>query len=215
MIYTFSLTFIFSHTLLANQEISFFYIYFGISSWNLLASFFLEGLNVFNSNRSYILNSNLPLHFYITRQISRNLFNYLLVLAPGFLLYLFSENFVVYSLLYFPISFFFAIIIGYTIIWVSGFVGTLLPDVSNLVPPSIQVLFITTPVFWDKSILEDRKYLYQFNPFYWIIEWFRGPLLGLLPSVSSLMFMILAVALTIVITFFCTRRVVNLIPLRA
>ena len=215
LIYTFGLTMIFSHTLLSNQSISFFYIYFGIASWNLFATFFLEGLNVFNSNRSYILNSNLSLHFYIIRQISRNLINFLLVIAPGFLLYLFSDNFSSRSLFFFPISIALSILIGYTIIWISGYIGTLLPDLSNLVPPIIQVLFITTPVFWDKSILEDRKYLYQLNPFYWIIELTRGPLLGSTPSLLSILVIVAILTLGLILISFCTRRVAHMIPLSA
>ena len=215
MIYTLSITAIFSNTTLANQDKSFFYIYFGISAWNLLATFCIEGLNVFTSNRTYILNSNLPLHFYIVRQVSRNLINYLLVITPGILLFMFSGDLRMNSFFLFLISIIMVGLIGYALIWIFGFIGTLLPDLSNLVAPAIQVLFITTPVFWDKSILKDQSYLYLCNPFYWATELLRSPFVGEKPSPSTLfVFAMLLVLLYISIIVF-SRRVVYLIPLRA
>ena len=185
MIYTVSFYLIFSNSGIFERNNSFLFIYFGLTVWNLLSSFVLEGINVFNNNRSFILNSNTPIAFYALRQVSRNVINFLIVIIPGILVAIVQGNFSWTILTFFPFYLSLICFLGFSLICVFGVCGTLYPDLAQLVSPAVQVMFIVTPVFWSKSILEHREFLFQLNPFYWAVEVLRLPLLGQFPSLLN------------------------------
>ena len=51
-------------------------------------------------------------------------------------------------------------------------------DVPNLVTNIIQVAFFVTPIIWEPSLLPERTFFLDLNPFYYLLEAVRTPLLG-------------------------------------
>ena len=58
-------------------------------------------------------------------------------------------------------------------------------DVQKILSSLVIIVMITTPIFWKPEMLTGvRAYTYLLNPFYYIIELIRSPLLGHPPSLK-------------------------------
>jgi len=57
-------------------------------------------------------------------------------------------------------------------------------DVPLIVGSVMQVAFFLTPIFWTPSSLPNRALFVNLNPFYYLIEIIRMPLLGKTPPLS-------------------------------
>jgi ABC-type polysaccharide/polyol phosphate export permease len=79
-------------------------------------------------------------------------------------------------------------------------------DTHLAVASTMQVLPFVTPIFWDRGMLEDHKWIADVNPFYHMIQIVRGPMLGQAVSVVSWeVAAALAVTLLITACFLFTR----------
>jgi ABC-type polysaccharide/polyol phosphate export permease len=59
-----------------------------------------------------------------------------------------------------------------------GLIGARFRDMPLVVATAMQVLMFMTPVFWRPEQLTSREYVLHGNPFYYLIDSIRGPLLG-------------------------------------
>ena len=56
-------------------------------------------------------------------------------------------------------------------------------DLQKIISSLVIIIMITTPIFWKPDMIEGvRKLLYLLNPFYYIVEIIRDPLLGKDPN---------------------------------
>lgn len=61
----------------------------------------------------------------------------------------------------------------------TGMLGARFRDFGQLLPFMSQVLFFVTPIFWDpKNVHGPRRAVLDYNPFYYMLNLTRGPLLG-------------------------------------
>jgi len=60
-------------------------------------------------------------------------------------------------------------------------------DLAQIVASVLQVAFYVTPIIWMPSVLLDRMgaTFLKFNPFYHLLDVIRAPLLGVVPSLTS------------------------------
>ncbi len=58
-------------------------------------------------------------------------------------------------------------------------------DTHLAVASALQVLPFVTPIFWNRGMLQNHKWIADINPFYHMIEIVRQPILGQLPSTLS------------------------------
>ena len=63
-------------------------------------------------------------------------------------------------------------------------------DIPQLVQNMVQMLFFLTPIFWRGDQLSARHPFVEFNPAHHFIELVRGPLIGVMPSMTSYLFAI-------------------------
>jgi ABC-2 type transport system permease protein/lipopolysaccharide transport system permease protein len=63
-----------------------------------------------------------------------------------------------------------------------------------------QILFLITPIIWLPSMLEQRSYLAEANPFYHLIEVVRAPLLGSAPSANTVAAVVAITAVNFLLT---------------
>ena len=81
-------------------------------------------------------------------------------------------------------------------------------DVPPIISSVMQIAFFMTPIFWMPSSLPDRQAFVHFNPFYYLVEVVRAPLLGQTPPLSVWLTVIAfnCVAAPVAIIFFARCR---------
>lgn len=152
----------------------------GLISWTFISLFLIESTRIFIESEAYLKNIHLPALTYIFRLIFRNI----IVLAHNIPIYLvvaicYKLKMDAHILLIIPGLFFLCLN--------SLFFGTLVaffsarfPDVTGIVASLLQVLFFITPIMWSPSSLPEKLRIYLFfNPFYYLVNMIRKPLLGI------------------------------------
>ena len=159
------------------------YLTVGFIVWNMLSALITEGTQSFISNSAAIKEIPLPNSVYIFRLIWRNTL-------------IFGHNVVVYLLLLliFQISPYPAVLLALPALflillngmWIGllfGLINARFRDFSQLVNNSMRLLFFVTPIIWHADLVTGlRGAFVHLNPFYYLIEVLRLPMLGSFPS---------------------------------
>lgn len=161
------------------NDISFLlYMSIGIIIFNFMESTISESSLLLSTNRNLLLNVNVSIFFFFIRNYYKN-FIILLLSSIIYILQVFFVEFNYTAQIYiFP---FLLIIFSITIFSMSiviGIICTRFRDLIHLTHIGLRIMFIITPVFWIKSILKDNKFILDYNPFYYLLEMIRNPLMG-------------------------------------
>jgi ABC-2 type transport system permease protein len=160
------------------------YVATGMIVFSLISSIANEGAVVFIGSSNLILQLKAPLSVYVYQMVWRNL----LIFAHNISIY-------VIVLLVVPVPLgwnFFLAFAGLFLlllngVWISVTLGALsarFRDIPPIVGSILQVAFFLTPIFWLPSALPDRALFVQLNPFYYLVEIIRMPLLGQTPELT-------------------------------
>ncbi|MFT4252078.1 MAG: ABC transporter permease [Caulobacter sp.] len=140
---------------------------------------FTEGGDVYLQAASTIKAYPLPFSFHIFRLAARSLIVFghnLLVFAAVKLI--FSHNLLINPQVILGLFLVSVFVAAASV--VLGVVGARFKDVRLLVPYVWTIVFYLTPVIWTtKSIHDARSFIYKYNPFYYLLETVRNPLLGI------------------------------------
>lgn len=178
----------------------------GIIVFSLITTIVTESSSVFISSSRTILQTKAPLSIYIYQMLWRSV----LVFAHNMCIYLvllpfFDFHLGLVTLLALP-GLFLNIVIGF---WVGVIVGGLsarFRDVPPIVASVMQVAFFLTPVFWTPASLKGREAFVYMNPFYYLLDVVRLPLLGQAPPLTMWLVVIaMACAAGIVALLFFAR----------
>lgn len=154
------------------------YLTVGMVVWTLLSGILIEGCAVFTSAEAAIKQLPAPLSVHVFRLVWRSLIifghNVLIVVA---VLAWFGIN---------PGAAGLAAIPGLALIVLNGagfalIFGTLsarFRDIPPLMANLVQMLFFVTPVLWRVESIGDRALIATLNPFYYLVEIVRSPLVG-------------------------------------
>lgn len=160
------------------------YVATGMIVFSLLSTVAVESSTVFIGSASLILQLRAPLSIYIYQMVWRNL----LIFAHNISIYVFVLLFVKidigWNILLAFVGLFLVILNG---VWIGVTLGGLsarFRDVPPIVSSIMQVAFFLTPIFWIPSTLPDRALFVHLNPFYYLVEIVRMPLLGQTPSLT-------------------------------
>lgn len=158
------------------------YLAAGFVIWGLISGMVLDGVRAFIQVEGLIKQLPAPLSIYVFRVVWTNLI-------------IFAHNVVIYflvSLWYgkYPNWNLILVIPGVLIILLNGvWIGLLLGllsarfrDIPQIVASIVQVMFFITPVMWRQAMLPSRALILDANPFYYLVEVVRAPLMGMLPS---------------------------------
>jgi len=155
------------------------YLIIGVVLWNFISTCITSGARVFISNSGIMLNMPTPNLLHVTRLWANLVFKFsfqFITFLP--LPFIFNLDI---GLRWFEaiIAFFIISVLGYTIIIISGLISTRYRDAEHLFLTAVRFLFFLTPIFWiptnDGSL---RGLITVYNPFFYIIEIVRRPLLG-------------------------------------
>lgn len=156
------------------------YLASGFVLWGFIQSSLVEGCNSYFSAIGYIKQFNFPTTVYVLRTLVSNFFNFLITLPILILI-----------LIYFNIDFGIGtlwLLLGLAILFVVSFFHILLfsnvtlyvKDAPHLLSAILQLMFFITPIIFTVDMLKQKglDFIYSYNPFYYMIEVVRYPLLN-------------------------------------
>ena len=184
------------------------YVAVGMIVFNLISGVATEGSVTFISSARIILQTKAPLSVYVYQMLWRNL----LIFAHNMCIYLvllvfFNVNLGWITLLS-VVGLFLLMLNGVWAAIILGGLSARFRDVPPIVASLMQIAFFLSPVFWTPSSLKGREVFVDYNPFYYMIEVIRMPLLGQMPSPTMWLVVIgiNCVGATIAILFYARYR---------
>lgn len=166
------------------------YVITGLIAWAWLMSILTEAGNVFIINAKYIKETAVSKPILIWSSAfrlivitSHNLILFVVLVVTGVISLSYSHLLLpIVILLYFLIS------IPLTVIM--GILFSRYRDIPRLISSTIVILMFITPIFWKVEMLGGiRGKIVQLNPFMYLIEMMRKPLLGILNEFEILVFL--------------------------
>lgn len=170
------------------------FVALGFVAWQFISQMVTDSCNVFIANGPIIQQLRAPLSIYVYEMVWRHL----IILAHNFLIYAFVV--VIYGL--WPSWATLLVIPGIVLVSINGIslgmlLGTLCTrfrDIPPIVATITQMMFLLTPILWRPEQIPGREAFVVLNPFYYLIEIVRQPLLG---DVPSLLIWTVALAITL------------------
>jgi len=185
------------------------FVAIGIVFFGTIAGMINEGCETFVQAKGMLSQTSLPMFTFVWRTVLRNLINLahhfiiIAVVVVGFG-YLGEAN-----LLLAAVGLLFLVING---AWASMLVAIFsarFRDIPQIVISVTQFAMFMTPVFWKPDRIPERHAVLEYNPFYYMLEAIRAPLLGgEAPARTYLILVVMAVVGWIVTfsLFAVTRR---------
>jgi len=158
------------------------YLAMGVITWGLISTLILEGCTTFVTAENLLRSVRLPYTTHVLRVVFRNLivFAHNLVAFVPFMIYLGLEpewrwlasipGVVLVLLAALPAAFIFSILC------------TRFRDLQQIIASAVQLAFFLTPIFWKGSLLKRHLYFVNWNPFHWMLEVVRAPIIEGIPS---------------------------------
>jgi ABC-2 type transport system permease protein/lipopolysaccharide transport system permease protein len=199
LITIFALGLVFSNIFNVNAKNYIAYVFCGLLSWGFISSVVLDSVTLYLS--SSIKNYNFPVFFFPLK----NTFKNLIISSHNLLIYIFlflffDKSILNWNILYLfistPIYILNAIFISLSV----GLISLRFRDVGQIIINGMYLVFLITPIFWDPNVLMGKKVaITEFNPFYYLIEIIREPMLGNIPDIKLY---IISMIITIINGFF-------------
>ena len=158
------------------------YILSGMIAWNLLSLQILDSAGMFTTYAGTVKVTNFPFFFYVMRNVARTFLFFLHNIVALLVISLCVGHIPLIHWSVIP-----ALILGIVITipysMLTGMAGARYRDLLQFFTNLTGLLFFLTPIFWHpEGITGVRKLIYQVNPFYYIVEVVRLPLLDIAPS---------------------------------
>jgi len=157
------------------------YLTISIILWNYLSMLISDGCICFSQSDSLIKGTRMPFTVHAARSVVRNtivLAHNIVVVVAVFVIM--GVHVSLYSLLAIP-AFCLWLIDAFAISLLFGAFCARFRDVPQIIMSVMQIAFFVTPIMWYAKILESHPradLLIRFNPFFYILEIMRAPLLG-------------------------------------
>src|SRR5712671_4388071 len=160
------------------------YVATGMIVFSLISSLATEGATVFIGSSQLILQLRAPLSIYVYQMVWRNLIIFAHNVSIYVLVLLFVKVDLGWNFFLAFIGLFLVLLNG---VWIGLILGTIsarFRDVPPIVASVMQIVFFLTPIFWLPEAVSSRAWLVHLNPFYYMVEVVRMPMLGMTPSPS-------------------------------
>lgn len=160
------------------------YLSAGFVIWGLISGLILDGVNSFIQAEGLIKQLPAPLSIYVYRTVWSNLiifFHNIIIFFMVSAWFGYYPNH--YILLVFPIL----LLLLANGLWLGLLLGLLsarFRDIPQIVASLVQIMFFITPVIWKPEMLPGKTLVINANPFYYLVEIIRAPLMGSLPPTS-------------------------------
>jgi ABC-type polysaccharide/polyol phosphate export permease len=163
-------------------------------------SFFVEGVNLLLTFKGLIVNINLPYVIYYLALVIKSLIILILQIPIISIVKLqFGQDFAP-GLFFLPLSITLLSFLGIVIAKIVSILGIISRDLAHLMPSIITILTLVTPILFPISLLSNAKWIYEFNPMYYLISIIRDPLMGIIPNENHFKVCLLI----LIILYFCS-----------
>lgn len=157
----------------------------GFVGWGLISGLITDGCTVFTEAGGIIKQVRLPLSVHVYRVVWRNY----IIFAHNAVIFvivaiLFSVRPGWAGLLSIPGL----VLVCLNGVWIGlllGLLGARFRDVPEVIASALRIVFFLTPVFWKPELLPDRALVLDLNPFFYLLEVVRAPLLGQVPTPTT------------------------------
>jgi lipopolysaccharide transport system permease protein len=159
----------------------------GMVAWALMSTIITEGCNAYISSAQYIRQVNTPRLIYMLQAMWRNTVIFLhnaLIIVVVLAIYGVKDWATV------PLFIPGLIILLLNAVWMAVVVGLFsarFRDLPQIITAFMQVMYFITPIMWIPGTLKKHRWLLSANPFAYVIDLVRSPLLGSVPALSSWM----------------------------
>jgi ABC-type polysaccharide/polyol phosphate export permease len=154
------------------------YISASVPTWGLLASFIVDGSGSLIKSKGFIESYPIPMAIYSVRSVAAAVINYAHLLVVYFAVVIFSHKFPGLPFLAFFPGLLVALVFGLGAVLLLGPLGARFRDLAPATTMATGLLFVLTPVFWVPEPGQLHSALLVFNPFYYLLEVVRAPLIG-------------------------------------
>lgn len=176
-------------------------IFSGLNPWLFMSGTADGATMTYPAAEGYIKQATVSIHVFPLRTTLTNFVTLLYSIITFFGIYLFlqPETFSPVMLMCIPgllIMFVFSLGLAN----ITSVVNLHMRDYAPLQSLAIQGLFYATPIIYDAQVLADKGFaiIYQINPFYYMLEVVRRPMLGAMPAIECYV-----VSIVIALIVFC------------
>ncbi len=156
-------------------------LFAGLNPWIFMSSTADGGTNAFLAAEGYIKQTTVNSQIFPLRLALVNFVNLLYSVLAFFIVYLFlqPQNFSAIMLLCIP-GLCVAFIFSWGLANMSAIIMLYVRDYQPLQSLVLQGLFYVTPIIYDARMLQEKgvTWVYRFNPFYYMLEIIKRPMLG-------------------------------------
>lgn len=172
----------------------------GLITWQLISGVLTEGPSTFTRYGSMIRNVNTPSWFFSIRALSKHIINLshnALIIAAVLIYY--KVPITVHTWLVIP-GLLLVLLNLYWLLHGLGLAGARFRDIEPLIHSIVPLLFFLSPVIYRAESLPTSLYIVWLNPFSYMIEAIRTPLLGNAPPASTWVILLSMLAVGSVLT---------------
>lgn len=171
-----------------SEESSSYMPYFssGYLLWLYVSSCLSEATDLFRQNGSFIKQINLPFSVYVLKFLTRNILIFFHNFFAFLIVFLFCQKSLTYVMFLAIPGFLLLTLNMYWMSFVIALISTRYRDLAPIVSSCVQILFFITPISWNKRLIGEHSKIVEWNPFVYLIESVREPLLGRVPSIETL-----------------------------
>ena len=157
----------------------------GLVAWTLMSTIIIEGCNAYISSAQYIRQVHTPRLIYMLQAMWRNfiifLHNFVIVLIVLGIYGVKSWETV-------PLFLLGLIVLLLNAVWIATVVGLFsarFRDLPQIVNSFMMMMFYVTPIMFSGAMLKKHEWIVTFNPFAYLIDLVRQPLLGEWPALLT------------------------------
>lgn len=147
--------------------------------WQYMSFILNDSVGVLFHNRHIFGSHKVPYSFFSLKSSFLGLYIFVLQLPVYFFLsFYIGANVSVFSVLTFIGSVFFVFLFSFVINLFFGILALRYQDIPQIIAIILNLSFLVTPILWRPAMAGSRIHFLKFNPFYYILEIMRAPLLG-------------------------------------
>lgn len=185
-------------------------LFTGLNPWIFISGSADGGTMSFLSAEGYLKQTNVNAQIFPLRTTLVNFVNLLYSIIAFFTIYLFLQpDLFGYKMIFVFPGLLILLIFGIALSNISAVFNLNLRDFQPMQSLILQGMFYVTPVIFDASMLEERGFgaIYKLNPFYYILEVVRQPMLGnKIPTVDIYLIALVIALGTFIISVFLVMK---------
>jgi ABC-type polysaccharide/polyol phosphate export permease len=154
------------------------YLAASIPTWGLLASFIVDGSNSLIKSKGFIDNYPIPMAVFSMRAVAAAYINYAHLLVVYLVIVALMLKAPTIAHLAILPGLLITLVFGLGCVLMLGPLGARFRDLAPATNMGTSLMFVLTPVFWVPEPAQVDSALVTYNPFYYLLEVVRAPLLG-------------------------------------